>query len=325
MEILILPRAFEIPAFKRPIVVKAINVKERKFFERERDGSNTAITKLDGPAQLHIKNSYTKADANGTKHHISYKIDTYFDNDGVQKDKLGSIVFNKNTFWTMVLNPDNADDVSLFQYLYYSPDRGVKFDFIDYDKNNLNKLEDKQLRIDAMRVANDLTNEQRKEFVLAYLYENGMDINDNIAIHNKVIDYAEQHPADFKKKLKDDMMGVRSNVTKAFDYGIMDYDGNRGTIKWSGKSNGIVCYVPKGREKIEYLVEVITTDRNQGDSIYKSIRIQIGDYEYEKQENGRRTPNVVIEEKKDKEENIIPDIKGQKQNLVDMIKDKIGG
>ena len=159
------------------------------------------------------------------------------------------------------------------EYLYYflslsnrngsNEDRDVskpvEFVRIDEEKTAKEKNTKRSKKFDALLAANNLTNDQMKDFVAA---TGGDDKRSIDLLKDYVFDWADKNPEDFLLKINDVEAATKATIKRALDQGVIKFSATELLFTW-GESGEKIASVPRadGIEHIKYLSDLLLSDK----------------------------------------------------------------
>jgi hypothetical protein len=137
--------------------------------------------------------------------------------------------------------------------------KSVDFVRIDEEKTAKEKNAKRSKKFDALLAANNLTNDQIKDFVAA---TGGDDKRAIDLLKDYVFDWADKNPDDFLVKINDVEASTKATIKRALDTKVIEFDKADMTFKW-GESKEKIASVPKadGVEHINYLSDLLLSDK----------------------------------------------------------------
>jgi hypothetical protein len=159
------------------------------------------------------------------------------------------------------------------EYLYYflslsnrngsNEDRDISksIDYvrIDEEKSAKEKNAKRSKKFDALLAANNLTNDQIKDFVAA---TGGDDKRAIDLLKDYVFDWADKNPEDFLLKINDVEAATKATIKRALDQGVIKFSATELIFTW-GESGEKIASVPRadGIEHIKYLSDLLLSDK----------------------------------------------------------------
>lgn len=137
--------------------------------------------------------------------------------------------------------------------------KSIDYVRIDEEKSAKEKNTKRSKKFDALLAANNMTNEQIKDFVSA----TGGDERRPIEIlKDYVFDWADKNPDDFLVKINDVEASTKATIKRAIDTKVIEFDKADMTFKWA-ESKEKIASVPKadGVEHINYLSDLLLSDK----------------------------------------------------------------
>jgi hypothetical protein len=178
------------------------------------------------------------------------------------------IIFSSPT-GEISLRGGNANEEYLYYYLYLSnyngsnenrdTTKGIAFFQVDEEKTAKEKNTKRSKKFDALLAANNMTNEQIKDFVAA----TGGDDKQSIDIlKDYVFDWADKSPEDFILKINDAEATTKATIKRALDQKVINFSSTELMFTWSGSGEKIAS-VPRadGIEHIKYLSDLLLSDK----------------------------------------------------------------
>lgn len=221
----------------------------------------------------------------GPRFYNIYPVDTVWDESAndyveigyVERSVLanGEVVANKKVIkfsaptGEITLRGGVPDEEYLYYFLSLSNRNGsnenrdttkpIEFVRIDEEKTAKEKNTKRSKKFDALLAANNMTNEQIKDFVAA---TGGDDKRTIDILKDYVFDWADKNPEDFLLKISDVEASTKATIKRALDNGTILFDRTDMTFKW-GESKEKIASVPKadGVEHINYLSDLLLSDK----------------------------------------------------------------
>lgn len=159
------------------------------------------------------------------------------------------------------------------EYLYYflslsnrngsneNRDESKSIDYVrvDEEKTAKEKNNKRSKKFDALLAANNLTNDQVKDFVAA---TGGNDKQSIDILKDYVFDWADKNPEDFLLKINDVEAATKATIKRALDQGVIKFSATELLFTW-GESGEKIASVPRadGIEHIKYLSDLLLSDK----------------------------------------------------------------
>ena len=135
----------------------------------------------------------------------------------------------------------------------------IEFIRIDEEKTAKEKNTKRSKKFDALLAANNMTNEQIKDFVAA---TGGDDKRTTDILKDYVFDWADKNPEDFLLKINDVEASTKATIKRAIDQGVIKFSTTELVFTW-GESGEKIASVPRadGIEHIKYLSDLLLSDK----------------------------------------------------------------
>jgi hypothetical protein len=137
--------------------------------------------------------------------------------------------------------------------------KGIAFFQVDEEKVAKEKNTKRSKKFDALLAANNMTNEQIKDFVAS----TGGDDKQSIDIlKDYVFDWADKSAEDFLLKINDAEATTKATIKRAIDQGVIKFSSTDLLFTW-GESGEKIASVPRadGIEHIKYLSDLLLSDK----------------------------------------------------------------
>jgi hypothetical protein len=175
---------------------------------------------------------------------------------------------------------EEPGDFDMVMYLELHPKlKGGKFaakdkqqlvERIDEQKEARTQREQRSAKIKALRVAEEMSEDQIKKFADAMLWDSteGMAL-----LQNKVEALAESNPEFFNDLVAGKNVEYQATVKRAMDSQIIGFDPAEYKYIWSSNQQTITVLQPVGtKNHVEKLAEWLMTGGHKSDEVYKKIK-----------------------------------------------------
>lgn len=222
--------------------------------------------------------------------------DPHENRDGVSKAKEIGLVnkldkdgkpesFQKIKIWSrhqgiLTFDLTEPGDFDMVMYLELHPKlKGGKFaakdkqqlvERIDEHQEAKTQREQRSAKIKALRVAEEMSEEQVKKFADAMLWDS---TDEPELLKNKVESLAESNPEFFNDLVAGKNVEYQATVKRAMDSQIISFDPAEYKYIWVGNQQTITVLQPVGtKNHVEKLAEWLMTGGQKSDEVYKKIR-----------------------------------------------------
>lgn len=192
----------------------------------------------------------------------------------------GSIWFTQSNGGVIRLTGGSRDQQELYEYLELSNynasnenrDTGVTpiFERLDAKKDAQKELKRRGLLFKAMSIANEMTPQERRDFVAATGGDDTVDID---IINNTVEEFSEKKPERFVEIYMDKDNVMKAVIRRALRESFIEWLPVESKFQWKDSKEEI-CVVPRqsGGDHVEGLLFFIKTKGERGTKIFQEMK-----------------------------------------------------
>lgn len=190
---------------------------------------------------------------------------------------FGRIFFESASGGMITLRAGMRSEEELYEYLslcnynssnpHRSLDVSPIFERLNPVANAENKRKARSTRRQALNIAADMNATTCREFAAAMGWDDGQEL---ALLRDRIEEYADSKPTEFIKKSKNKQNSLSALIARSQKAGEITFDTKTNSWKWRG-SDEVVCSVARGTDKVNILIEHLTSAPN-GPEMIKTLQ-----------------------------------------------------
>ena len=190
---------------------------------------------------------------------------------------MGRIFFERSSGGMITLRAGARTQEELYEYLslcnynasnaHRSSDVQPIFERLNPVAKAESKRKTRSTRRQALNIAADMNASTCREFAAAMGWDDAQDL---VLLRDRIEEYADTNPTQFIKKSKNKQNSISALISRAQKSGEIIFDSKTNSWKWKG-SDEVICSVSRGTEKVNILIEHLTSAPN-GPEMIKTLQ-----------------------------------------------------